>query len=361
MSLRSRAPIVTLLLIAANILAAFYFLVRTDLVNSYGFKATEPSFFTIFSSMFVHANAIHLLGNMVFLAAVGAAVEIATGSLRFLVVYLVSGLFGVVVFWLSVRHNIDAPPLVGASGCIAGCATYYSLRYTKLRVPLAPKASATVAIVTVVWLVLQLIGALIKIGDPMPASGFFAHLGGAIGGMILGFVFRAPDLGSRKLGHQVYEALNSEGPAAQIAHLKEHLKAHPQDLEMHLKLAEEYQGLGDVKDEAAVLKGVLFQLEGDSIERATLRLLELKQLNDILPVRRRQLADKLSTKTAAKVLWTIGAMPKTEPQRPEALLDLAGKLREEDPKEAAIALDLLQADYPLHGATEIARQRGWLA
>lgn len=359
MSVRTRTPFVTLLLIAANIVAAFYFLVRPDLVETYGFKASDPSLLSIFTSMFVHANAIHLLGNMVFLAAVGVAVEIATGSIRFLVVYLFSGLFGVTLFWLSVRHNLEAPPLVGASGCIAGCATYYSLRYTKLRVPLAPKASATVAIVTLVWLALQVVGAIVKIGDTLPASGFFAHLGGAIGGTILGFVFRVPDLGSQKLGHQVYEALNDHGPAAHIAHLKEHLKAHPEDLDMHLKLAEEYQSLGDKKDEAETLIKVLFQLNSEQVEKATKRLLDLHKIVDIAPVRRRQLADKVSTATAAKVLWSVVALPKTEPQRPDALLDLMTRLRDEFPKEATIAADLLAADYASHSVYEIATQRGW--
>ncbi len=361
MSIRSRTPLVTLLLIAVNIVAAFYFLVRTD-INSYGFSASEPSFLTIFTSMFVHANAIHLLGNMVFLAAVGAAVEIATGSLRFLAVYLLSGIFGVVVFWLSVRHNFAAPPLVGASGCISGCAVYYSLKYTKLRVPLAPKASATVAIVTIVWLALQVVGALIKIGEPMPATGFFAHLGGAVGGMLMGFVFRAPDLGSKKLGHQVYEALNDQGLDAQIAHLKQHLKAHPDDIEMHLKLAEEYGRLGDKKDESQTLRNVLFQLKGEDAERATVRLIELKQLDEIPAIRRRQLADRLPKELASKVLWSIASMAIAEPQRPEALLELVGLLRDnEDPKESMLAMDLLKADYPTHSVMEIAKQRGWLA
>ena len=361
MSVRSRTPFVTLLLIVANIVAAFFVLIRPELIDSNGFRATEPSIATIFSSMFVHANAIHLMGNMVFLAAVGVAVEIATGSLRFLAVYLFSGLCGVALFWLSVRHNVEAPPLVGASGCIAGCAVYYSLRYTKLRVPLAPKASATVAWVTLAWLLMQVIGAIIRIGEPLHTSGFFAHLGGAIGGAILGLLFRAPDLGSRKLGHQVYEALNDHGPAAQIEHLKEHLKAHPQDIVMHLKLAEEYQEMGDNKDEIATLNGVLFQLKGEQADHATERLLELKQLGDIAPIRRRQLADKLSPSTAAKVLWTIAAMPKNEPQRPEALLELVGRLREEAPEDSTRALQILKTDYPSHSVMEIAKQRGWLA
>ncbi len=336
-------------------------MIRPEIIDSYGFKATESSIWTSFTSMFMHANAIHLLGNMVFLAAVGAAVEIATGSLRFIAVYLFSGLCGVALFWLSVRHNVDAPPLVGASGCIAGCAVYYSLRYTKLRVPLAPKASATVAWVTLAWLLMQLIGAVVRIGEPLHASGFFAHLGGAIGGMILGLVFRAPDLGSQKLGHQVYEALNHLGPAAQVSHLQEHLKAHPEDLAMHLKLAEEYRGMGDHKDEAATLLGIIMQLSGEPADHAAERLIELRKMSDIAPIRRRQLADKLSNPVAMKVLWSIADMPKSEPQRPEALLELVGLSREDAPKDSARALEILKADYPSHSAMEIAKQRGWLS
>ena len=311
--------------------------------------------------MFVHANAIHLLGNMVFLAAVGAAVEIATGSVRFLVVYLFSGLCGVVLFWLSVRHNIDAPPLVGASGSIAGCAVYYSLRYTKFRVPLAPKASTTVAWVTLAWLAMQLIGAVIRVGEPLHASGFFAHLGGALGGMIVGLVFRAPDLGSQKLGHQVYEALNDQGPAAQVAHLKQHLKAHPEDLVMQMKLAEAYRAMGDAADEVTTLQGILFQLKGEPADEAVTRLLDLKKLDDVAPLRRRQLADKVSDPVAARLLWTIAGMPKSELQRPDALLELASRLREDNPEESTKALEILRSDYPSHSVMEIAKQRGLLA
>ena len=360
MSIRSRTPFVTLFLIVANIVAAFFVLIRPDIIESSGFKASEPSIVNVFAAMFLHANAIHLLGNMVFLAAVGAAVEIATGSIRFLAVYLFSGICGAGVFWLSVRHNVDVPPLVGASGSIAGCAVYYSLRYTKFRVPLAPKASATVAIVTFAWLLMQAIGAIVRIGEPLHASGFLAHLGGALGGMILSFLFRAPDLGSQKLGHQVYEALNDHGPVAQIAHLKGHLADHPEDVAMHLKLAGEYQEMGDTKDEVATLKSILFQLSGDKADEAVSRLVDLKQLGDIAPIRRRQLADKLSNPVAAKVLWSIADLPKNEPQRPEALLELVGRLKEDSPEESARALEILKTDYPSHSAMEIAKKRGWL-
>jgi hypothetical protein len=178
--------------------------------------------------------------------------------------------------------------------------------------------------------------------------------------MILGLVFRAPDLGSQKLGHQVYEALNDHGPAAQIDHLRQHLKNHPDDFAMQLKLADEYRAMGDQKDEIATLKAIVFNVVGEQADATVSRLLELKQLGDIAPIRLRQLADKLSSPVAAKVLWSIANMPKSEPQRPEALLELVARLREDAPQDSARALNILKTDHESHSAMEIAKQRGWL-
>jgi rhomboid protease GluP len=360
LSLAKRIPYVTLILIAVNILTAFFVLVRPDQVENYGFKPTAASPINLITSLFVHANAIHLMGNMVFLAAVGVAVEIATGSGRFSAVYFLSGIIGALLFWVAVRRMEEVPPLVGASGAIAGCATYFSLRYTKLRVPLAPKASATVAWITAFWLILQVAGALIRIGEPIHASGFLAHLGGAIVGVLLGLVFRAPDLGSRKLGHQVYEALNDIGPAAQVEHLKLHLKDHPDDIEMHLRLAEEYAEMGDKADEIKTLKAVLFKLDSEKLEPTLKRLLELNATLDIPALKCRQLADKVSPETAIKLLRKLISLPKEDAQRPDVLVDLM-RLLPSDSKDFQTTRDLFIADYSNHPLMDVARQKGWLS
>ncbi|HWA84363.1 MAG TPA: rhomboid family intramembrane serine protease, partial [Fimbriimonadaceae bacterium] len=133
MSERGRLPIATLILIVANIVAAFAMVWQPDLIYDFGFNPVRPTFESVFASMFVHANLFHLFANMLFLAAVGATVELATGTLRFVAVYLVSGLAGVGLHFLLAVRNISEPhPLVGASGCIAGCAAYYGIRYLRL-------------------------------------------------------------------------------------------------------------------------------------------------------------------------------------------------------------------------------------
>jgi membrane associated rhomboid family serine protease len=347
-------------LIGINIVAAFLAVFTVSFVESYGFQATNPGLLTIITNQFVHANAVHLMGNMVFLAAVGAAVEIATGSARFTFVYLTSSLFGTVTYWLAMRNTVDGPALIGASGAIAGCATYYSLRYTKLRVPLAPKRSLTVAWITIIWIALQLLGAAVRIGEPIHASGFLAHIGGAVGGLLLGVLFKVPDMGALQLGHEVYDALNDRGPMAQIQHLKNHLLLHPEDLKMHLALANEYRVLGDLQDEKRVLLNLVQKVKGEDLDSVIVRLDEMGGLDGIPPSKRRVLADHASTEAGLKLLWSVAKLPKSDSQRPEALLEIIRIGREHSQEDGRIALELLKADYEMHPTLEIARKRGWL-
>ncbi len=53
---------------------------------------------TLFTYMFLHADIIHLVGNMLFLWVYGDNVEGALGRLRFLVFYLACGVAGALVF-----------------------------------------------------------------------------------------------------------------------------------------------------------------------------------------------------------------------------------------------------------------------
>ena len=48
--------------------------------------------------MFLHADIVHILGNMIFLWVFGDNVEEALGRLRFLVFYLLCGVVGGLAF-----------------------------------------------------------------------------------------------------------------------------------------------------------------------------------------------------------------------------------------------------------------------
>ncbi len=73
---------------------------------------------TLFTSQFLHAGWLHLLGNMIFLWVFGRAVEDHVGHLLYLAIYLLGGAgAGLFQVWASGPHSSIV--LVGASGAIA--------------------------------------------------------------------------------------------------------------------------------------------------------------------------------------------------------------------------------------------------
>ncbi len=85
---------------------------------------------TFFSHMFLHGGLFHLVGNMIFLVAVGLLVEVGLGAVTLLGLYLVGGLGSAALFLVMQPDSIT--PLVGASGAISGlmglCGVLYGLR-----------------------------------------------------------------------------------------------------------------------------------------------------------------------------------------------------------------------------------------
>jgi len=77
-----------------------------------------PIHLTLFTSMFLHASWLHLIGNMWFLLAFGRNVECALDHGRFLTFYVVCGLAAGLIQVISEPSSIV--PIVGASGAISG-------------------------------------------------------------------------------------------------------------------------------------------------------------------------------------------------------------------------------------------------
>lgn len=363
MTPRRRFPIITVLFIGANVLAAFWLLFYPELAYELGFRPDKPHFQTALTSLFLHENVLHLLGNMIFLAAVGAAVELATGSLRFASVYLVSGLVGVLCHYVVVRHAPNPSPLLGASGCIAGCAAYYSVRYPGLRVAVAPKLSLSVAVITIVWIVLQAIGAVIHIGDANSHVSFWAHLGGFATGLTMSVIFRTPDLGHLKLGHEVLEAMNHRGPAAVAAAAHKHLTEHPGDPVALRQLARASAQMDDHNTEADTILELMDKEPEE--ERAALlgRLVEIGMARRYSSAKRTMLAEKLKgvyPAVSKALLMTVLQEPEQDAYRPEAMLALAEIQRNSNPEKSAELLGALLKTYPLHPCVDLARKRGWI-
>ncbi|MDQ5859254.1 MAG: rhomboid family intramembrane serine protease, partial [Acidobacteriota bacterium] len=97
-----------------------------------GFVPAHPNLFTAFTSMFVHAGLLHLLGNLLFFFATGPFLEDVFGRPLFLLLYVLSG------FAALAAHSWQNPgslaPVVGASGAVAGIMGAFLVRLRTSRI-----------------------------------------------------------------------------------------------------------------------------------------------------------------------------------------------------------------------------------
>src|SRR5690606_19085240 len=84
--------------------------------------------FVTFTSIFMHADMWHLLGNMVFLWTFGRRLEDACGPWRYLIFYLLAGMVANLGSVLLNTSSIDRPS-IGASGAISGVMGAYLLLF----------------------------------------------------------------------------------------------------------------------------------------------------------------------------------------------------------------------------------------
>jgi membrane associated rhomboid family serine protease len=154
--------------------------------------AAVPVWMTLFTAMFLHGSWMHLLGNMLFLWIVGDNVEEVLGVGRYLVVYLACGLVGSLA---QIAANPSSTiPTLGASGAIAGIMGAYVIwfPYYQIRVLIFRVITVLPAVVVIGgWIVLQILLGAGTFGRAGESGGvaYLAHVGGAITGILVAFLF----------------------------------------------------------------------------------------------------------------------------------------------------------------------------
>jgi membrane associated rhomboid family serine protease len=146
----------------------------------------------LFTSMFLHGSWWHLIGNMWFLWLFGDNVEDRLGRVRFVVLYLLSGLAAgglqVLVNWG------DTTPMIGASGAVAGVLGAYVVTYPYARVLTLvpffyffwPVVELPAFVLLGFWFVLQFLEGTIALAQPVSGGvAWWAHVGGFVTGMLL--------------------------------------------------------------------------------------------------------------------------------------------------------------------------------
>jgi rhomboid protease GluP len=201
MSTRAKKYMLTYILIALNI--AVY--VGTSLIGGDFITTGDTAIFwlgqvnyaviyygwywQLFTSMFVHAGIVHLLGNMFFLLIFGLRAEELFSLDEYVLIYFLSGLAGNLLT-LSVTLLFPSYDIVsvGASGAIFGvfgaCVIY---------VRRAIQQSIISALLYAFFLF------MINVG---PGVNIFAHLGGLVVGLLMGYSLGAT---RRRRAMQTYQ------------------------------------------------------------------------------------------------------------------------------------------------------------
>lgn len=158
----------------------------------YGYKPGAPTVISLFTSLFLHSGYMHLIGNMLFLYIYGDNVEHQLGRLRFLIMYLLSGVLATLCFALLADSSLT--PLVGASGAISGVLGFYFYLFPKntvkvfiLLFPIFINVVQIPArIVLGIYVVLDNILPLFLNSGGNVAHG--AHLGGFFAGLLIALI-----------------------------------------------------------------------------------------------------------------------------------------------------------------------------
>jgi rhomboid family protein len=214
-----RTPIVTIAIIVACVVAFAY---RLGAESNAGQNGVEELFFqfglvpaqltaawragqifgeetlAIFTSMFLHVNLIHLVGNLIYLWIFGNNIEDRLGRLGYVLFYLGGGVAAAFA-QIAIDPNSEVP-MVGASGAISAVLGAYIVLFPRARVLslvflgfFYQLIEVPALIVLGLWFALQLIDGIGSLGLAGAEGGvaFFAHIGGFVAGVAVGLLVRA--------------------------------------------------------------------------------------------------------------------------------------------------------------------------
>jgi membrane associated rhomboid family serine protease len=143
-----------------------------------------PERLTLITYMFLHGGWLHLIGNMLFLWVFGDNIEDAMGHIRFIMFYLMCGIFAAMLHAYMLPHS-DLP-LIGASGAVAGVIAAYLILHPRVkvwvlalwRIPIKITAAWALGI----WIAAQFVSLLFESEE---AIAWWAHVGGLVAGGVL--------------------------------------------------------------------------------------------------------------------------------------------------------------------------------
>lgn len=206
-----RKPYVNYGLLLINIVVFFYFFLQGTrmLIDGIIYFGAIPSYivngerlWTLLTSMFMHADIMHLLGNMLYLWVFGDNIEDALGHTKYLVFYLLGGLAATFTHIASLFVTLPSfgyigfnIPSVGASGAISAVLGAYLLLYPRAKIRTLI-FYIFIHIITVpaiyylgFWFIYQLMMGVFSMTGLSSGVAFWAHIGGFAAGLLAVKVF----------------------------------------------------------------------------------------------------------------------------------------------------------------------------
>ncbi len=180
-----KLPYISIILVALNVIIFLICTFTGNLLYNIGGLSPDAflgqnQYYRMVSAMFLHADIYHLVNNMLLLAGLGAMLEKETGHIRFLLMYLLSGLSGQIVS-LVYKMFTDGWYIVsiGASGAVFG------LVGVLLAMSLCwPRKMANVTWQRIIFVVVYTIYSGVQAVNIDNA----AHIGGLLAGFLCGLI-----------------------------------------------------------------------------------------------------------------------------------------------------------------------------
>lgn len=211
-------PWMTVALIAANVAVFAYesslgnaellaFITRWGLVPSRFLSdpTTVSQIATVFTSMFLHAGWLHIIGNILYLWIFGNNIEDRLGPMGFLGFYVLAGIVAAAA--QVAAGGATTVPTVGASGAIAGVLGAYIVLFPGAAVltviPIfffIEVARVPAYIVIGFWFLLQIGNGVASLSAQVAQTGgvaWFAHVGGFAFGVVVALAIAGWDRLSR--------------------------------------------------------------------------------------------------------------------------------------------------------------------
>ena len=142
-------------------------------------------YYRLFTCIFLHVGIMHLLCNMYSLYIIGREVENLFGKIKYIIIFILSGIFGSIMS-LAFTHNTISAGASGAIFGLLGALLYFGMHY---RTYLGETIKRSIIPIIVINLIIGFFAKGIDLA---------AYIGGLVGGILLAMMVGVPDKSKTK-------------------------------------------------------------------------------------------------------------------------------------------------------------------